>query len=329
MAYTLWSGMQFDPDIFMEYVQEQSTEPAAFVASGILRPDPGIASQMSEQGNIFSVPYFSPLTGNSQNYDGSDITVNAIGTDEVQGVVIGRSNAWGAQDLAVEIASADPMKAIAASIADYWRREKQRILITTLNGVFAAASMAVLLNDIAIEDGNNATAANKLTATTMIAAIQACLGDNGGKIVALAIHSKIYAALQTANLITFVPFEKQNILIPYFLDKVLIVDDQMPVVAGGVSGFKYTTYLFAKSSIATAPGKVKIPVEAYRLPLEKGGLDTIINRDRFVYHPYGVSFTKAAMATVSPTDAELATAANWVRKYDKKNIAIIKMVTNG
>ena len=49
----------------------------------------------------------------------------------------------------------------------------------------------------------------------------------------------------------------------------------------------------------------------YRNPLTNGGQDTLITRRRKAFIPYGISFTKSSMASLSPTDAELETAANW------------------
>ena len=48
-----------------------------------------------------------------------------------------------------------------------------------------------------------------------------------------------------------------------------------------------------------------------RDPKTNGGQDTLYNRQRKCFAPYGISFTKAVMSTLSPTDAELANGANW------------------
>ena len=48
-----------------------------------------------------------------------------------------------------------------------------------------------------------------------------------------------------------------------------------------------------------------------RDPKTNGGQDTLYNRQRKCFSPYGISFTKAHMSTLSPTDAELSDGANW------------------
>lgn len=328
MAFTLFSGVKFDPELFMEYMEEFSPEPTAFIQSGIIRQDPQLQARITE-GNIVSVPFFKPLSGNSQNYDGSDISVNAIGSGTQTGIIIGRANAWGTQDLAAELASKDPQRSIAQKVSKYWQEEWQRTLIKQLNGIFAAANMATHVYDISSEDGDNATADNLMGTDAIIEAIQKAIGDNGSKIVAISVHSKVYARFQKLNLITFEPYGDQNILVPMFLGKRIIVDDAHTVEAGGTSGFKYTSYLYAAGSIGAADGKVKVPVETDRDSLTAGGQEWLVNRQRKIYHMYGTTFTSASLASISPTDAELATGTNWDKVYESKNIPVIKVVTNG
>lgn len=74
---------------------------------------------------------------------------------------------------------------------------------------------------------------------------------------------------------------------------------------------KYTTYLFGDGAIEYTNCGVKIPAEMYRDPATNGGQDTLYNRQRKCFAPYGISFTKAIMSTNSPTNAELENGANW------------------
>ena len=48
-----------------------------------------------------------------------------------------------------------------------------------------------------------------------------------------------------------------------------------------------------------------------RDPEKNGGLDTLYTRQRKLYVPKYISFTKASMESNSPTKAELANGANW------------------
>lgn len=73
----------------------------------------------------------------------------------------------------------------------------------------------------------------------------------------------------------------------------------------------YVTYLFGDGAIEYTNCGVKVPAEMSRDPKTNGGQDTLYNRQRKCFAPYGISFTKSIMSTLSPTDAELANGANW------------------
>ena len=74
---------------------------------------------------------------------------------------------------------------------------------------------------------------------------------------------------------------------------------------------KYTTYVFGDGAIEYTNCGAKVPYEMYRDPATNGGQDTLFSRQRKCFAPYGISFTKASMSSLSPTDDELETGANW------------------
>ena len=74
---------------------------------------------------------------------------------------------------------------------------------------------------------------------------------------------------------------------------------------------QYTTYLFGDGAIEYTNCGAKVPSEMDRDPKINGGEDTLYNRQRKCFAPYGISFTKADMSTMSPTNAELAKGINW------------------
>ena len=73
----------------------------------------------------------------------------------------------------------------------------------------------------------------------------------------------------------------------------------------------YVTFLFGDGAIEYTNCGAKVPSEMSRDPKTNGGQDTLYNRQRKCFSPYGISFTKANMATLSPTDAELSDGTNW------------------
>ena len=73
----------------------------------------------------------------------------------------------------------------------------------------------------------------------------------------------------------------------------------------------YITYIFGDGAIEYTNCGAKVPYEMDRDPKVNGGEDTLYTRQRKCFAPYGISFTKKYMSTLSPTDSELANGANW------------------
>ena len=73
----------------------------------------------------------------------------------------------------------------------------------------------------------------------------------------------------------------------------------------------YTTYILGRGAIEYCDCGAKVPYEMTRDAKTNGGEDTLYTRQRKLFAPKGISFTKASMASLSPTNAELETGANW------------------
>jgi hypothetical protein len=55
----------------------------------------------------------------------------------------------------------------------------------------------------------------------------------------------------------------------------------------------------------------------------------LYSRRADIVHPLGFEFTSASVAGQSATLAELATAANWNRVWERKNVPLCFLQTNG
>lgn len=92
---------------------------------------------------------------------------------------------------------------------------------------------------------------------------------------------------------------------PYFGSKTLAADMYV------VPGTRYTTYVLGKGAISYEDIGAKVPYEMSRDPKTNGGQDTLYVRQRKCFAPFGISYEKKTQVTNSPTDAELASGANW------------------
>lgn len=300
------------PEVFNPYVIQRTAELSAFAQSGVITNNAEFDRLASSGGRLLNMPFFNDLTGDSSVLSDSSplVPTNITAAQDVAALLM-RGRAWSVNDLATALSGADPMAAIGDLVAAYWARQEQKIIIATLNGAFAAASMSGNVSDISAA----VSPADDFTATTFLDAAYK-LGDAESGLTAIAMHSATFANLRKQNLIT-VLMGSDNKPFNSYMEKRVIVDDGMPVNAG-----VYTTYLFGAGSIAKGNGGAPVPTETDRDSL--GGNDILINRQHMILHPRGIKFTSNTVTGSSPSDGELATAANWLRVYDNKNIKIVQ-----
>lgn len=298
------------PEVFNPYVVQETNRLDAFVQAGIVESDAVFDKLASTGGTILNMPFFNDLSGDSEELsDTSALGVNAITTGQDQARLHMRGKAWGVNDLATALSGADPMGVIASKVAKYWVGERSKMLFKTLAGIETTASSNV--HDISAGVGDAAVISGKATLDA-----KQKLGDNASKLTGIAMHSATYTKLQQDNLIIYLPTSDAKVQIPTYLGYRVIVDDSCPV-ADGV----YTTYLFGQGAFALGNGSAPVPTETDRDSL--AGEDILINRQHFILHPRGIKWTETAVAGKTPTFTEVATATNWSKVYDTKNIRLV------
>lgn len=102
------------------------------------------------------------------------------------------------------------------------------------------------------------------------------------------------------------------------------------------SDTSYTTYLLGDGAFDYENIGAKVPYEMFRDPKTNGGQDTLYSRQRKVFAPFGISYTKKNQATNSPTDAELKDGGNWslvhngsTEYIEHKTIPIARIISRG
>ncbi len=330
------------PEVFGPYVIEKLPAESVLIQSGIVVPDPALDVLAKKGGKLINMPFFKDLAGDDEILsDSSALTPTGITTDQDVAALLMRGKAWGVNDLAESLSGDDPMGSIATLVARFWGVKEQNLLINLLTGVFganAAQNASDLINDVSIEDGSAATPAQLIGGETVIDAEQK-LGDNAGVLTAICMHSAVFSRLRKLQLINWVAAtttgdiisaglkDPKASLLPYFNGLRVLVDDTCPRVAGGTSGYKYTSYLFANGAVGRGEGAAPVPVETDRDTL--AGEDYLVHRRHFILHIRGVAYKNVTCAGASPTNAELALATNWGRVYPQKTIRVVKLVTNG
>lgn len=305
------------PELFERYVINKTMEKSALFQSGIVTNDAHMNALASQAAPVVQMPFFEDLTGESEQIiEGQELTAAAIASEQDAAAIIRRAKMWGATDLSAALAGADPMAAIASLVGGFWARDMQKELIAVLKGVFADDSMAGLSLDISSGEG----AAASFSASAFIDA-QQLLGDAKEQLTAVVMHSATEAYLRKQNLIDTVQ-PSNDVAFKTYQGKRVIIDDGCPVDSG-----VYTTYLFAPGAIAYGVGSPVgfVATEVDRDKRMGSGVDYLINRKTFILHPRGVKFTNASVAkTEGPSRAELATAANWERVYEPKQMRVVE-----
>lgn len=326
----------YNPLVFSAAEQEKQLELNAFLASGVMTMDPRINGMASVGGNKGELPFFKPLGTEEPNYSsddpGANSTPNKIVSAKMEYRLASQNNSWSTMDLAVELALDKPADAITGRIGSYWATTNERRVIQSLVGVLAdnvANDAGDMVVDVATDAAGAPVAAELISGEAIIEAEQTA-GDHQGGFTAIAMHSRLFSNLRKQQLIDFIRDAENNTQFATYDGKRVVVDDSLPAVAGA-NRITYTSVLFGAGSVASGNGMVENPSELDRLPSagNGGGQSVIHSRRSDIIHPLGFSFTSAAVAGQSATLAELATATNWDRVWERKNVPIAFLKTNG
>lgn len=334
MAYTALANV-IGHDAFAQYFNRALLERSNFFKSGILATDPVIAQKCAEAGfggNFVSLPFFNALsTGDAeQRLDESDLVPSNVTTGEDVAVIVRRGKAFGSNDIASDVAGADPMKVVADQLADYWNARNQRRFMSVLKGVFAknvSADSSSLVLDISGEQGDAAL----LTKDTILLAAQ-LLGDRKLDLTAIACNSMVdtYLSALDTNASLYKASEGKASL-PSYNGRTIIVDD---LVSYDASTKKAEIFLFGNGAVAYNQCPVKTPFEVGRNALAAGGQDFVVSRQASICHLRGY---KWAVTDTNPFNADadrpqgntsktLENAASWERVYDAKEIRCVKLI---
>lgn len=326
----------YNPLVFAAAEQEAQIELNAFLSSGVMFEDPRITAMASVGGNTGELPFFKPLGTEEPNYSDDDpnnkSTPNKITKGIMKYRLASQNQSWSTMDLAVDLALEDPAMAITNRVGKYWSTTNERRLIQSTMGILAdnvANDSGDMVVNIATDAAGAPTDA-ELVSNDAILDAQQTAGDHQAGFAAIAMHSVVYSRLRKQQLITFVRDADNNTLFQTYGNLRVIVDDSMSAVAG-TNRVTYTTVIFGNGAVAHGVGRTKVPSELYRNPDagNGGGEEQLYSRRADIIHPLGFEFSSSAVAGQSATLAELSNAANWNRVWERKNIPICYLQTNG
>jgi hypothetical protein len=331
MASTTLSNVNFLSEPFRDTLDGEFTHKLEMFnavysnASGYIVPDSGYKQ---------AIPHFNTLSGNSDVITSSlTTTINALTDYKDEGVWLEREKAWGADEMVRVVSGKDVTAEIARQVGQYWAGEVHRIGLLVQDGAFASALASTHVKD---DSGNTINAAGVLAAKYK-------LGDNSDVLSSIVMNSKVYQDAISERIITYDKADPNTLesgSIPMMLGMMPYKTDKLAAVAS-----VYPSYLAAKGSViylfrprpknqlsnaniftVTTGNGIVIDIELNRVAGTAGGQDQIITRCSFMVHIPGVAAN--SNITSNPTDAQLATGANWTKvATDDKLIRIVQYLS--
>ena len=352
----------FNGEVFGQYMDTvPNLNRNELIKSKAIRQRQDIANLFSAQvgGNYATIPITGRIGGKAQNYDGkTSAEAQKLKTFSHSRVVVGRQAAWVETDFSYDITGGkDFMEQVGDQVAEYWDDVDQATLLATIKGIF---SMTGKENKKFVDEHTYDITASKnkeeqvFSATTLNTAIQKALGDNKAKFSISIMHSAVSTNLENLKLISYMKYTdgqgiERDLTLGTLNGRVVLIDDNMPVEHVEATGSehesnyvpaynKYTTYVLGDGAFEYTNCGAKVPNEMARDPKTNGGETTLYSRQRKVFSPFGISFTKKSMASLSPTDDELEMGTNWElcnnqgesKEYiDHRLIPIARVITRG
>lgn len=325
------------PEMFFNYMVQDTTERTDIFRSGIIRNDAEIAAKLAGGGSTFNNPFWNDLGSTEADVASDDPAVLGTPSKITAGkdIVVRqvRAHGFSTADLSGVLAGSDPMMRIRSKVNDYWDRQFQASLVATSYGVYlsnVANNSSDMIYSVATDSASAVTSAELIDAEKIIDACYT-LGDASEDLKVLAMHSTVVKRLVKLDLIDYVKDSTGNTRIPYYLGKRVIVDDGCKTVTG-TNRVTYITMLFGEGAMSWGEAPTPTPVAVKRD--EDGGagmgIETLWTRRQYAMHPNGIKWTSSSMSGEFPTNAELATAANWLRVYpERKQVKIAFLATNG
>ena len=309
----------WNPEVFEKYMQKvPNTKENSLIKNGLLNNKPNMTARLRDEvgGNYFTEPIKGLLDGEVLNYDGVvNMTATSRDTFEQGKIIIGRMKAWTEKDFSTELTGEDFMP-MAEEVKEYYDEVDQADILAILKGIFNMT-----------DTGSGFVAAHTTTiddvvgATSMNSALQKASGDKKKLFKIAFMHSAVATNLENLNLLEYLKYTDsqgitRDLSIGTYNGKLVVIDDDMPTEEVEATETeeaytKYTTYVLGDKFFDYDNVGVKVPNEMSRDPKTNGGLDTLYTRQRKLFAPKWISFTKKQMASNSPTRAELEDGRNW------------------
>lgn len=332
----------YDPSIWIPGIREKAEVLPNLINSGILSRSPLFDTIASGPSSIADIPFFRSIANQDEAIQVERVapTVQGQTTSKQVCVMLNRETANDLTAMSANLGALDPVGDLLGQIAERRTIQEQKRLLFTLRGVFGVAAVSSALSvDHFHEATADIVAADAITGAYVLDAV-AKLGDFGTTNGIIVCHPNIRVALIKLDDKQYFLDREGPVIIEYYKQMRLFTSELLVRAGTGVGTPNvYETFIilpgtFAKGEKTQVSGDTGNPaIDVASINMIKDGTTnvlTLIDRTRTIFHPSGMKWLDASVAASSPTNAELATAANWgMAASDAKLLGMTRIRTNG
>lgn len=311
----------FVGDYYQTLEPVNSPEKTAVYQSGIVVKNDALDAVANNGQGSSTISYWNDLDPdeepNISNDDPDDLgEVGKASQGSMQARTLYLNKGYGVADLTSELANSEPMQHIRNRFGKYWERRWQRYLLGAARGVIAS-NIANDGGDMVIDAGATVSAG-----AFQDAAFTA--GDTADQFAAMGVHSVVMNQMVKQDLIEYLRDSEGRIILATYLGKPIFMDDGLTYGTG-----QYLSLIFGAGAFGYGEGTPTVPSELERKPSggNGGGAEVLWERKTYILHPAGFSWKGNVSPNTSPTAAQYATAANWERVFDRKQVPFAAVIS--
>lgn len=313
-------------------IEAKLTENSKFRQSGIVQAtDTRIQKLVQTAGFETTLRDWKRPAGGEATSQNDDPTDKAVPKAVLQGKmlarIIARTLSFSAMDIADVASDADAIAFAASELGRLRVADEESTVLAILEGIVAKGG-AEFVHNAAITTGTIGDD-NKMSIAQLLNGRRK-LGDMGGQLSAIGMHSDIVNNLRAKEPNAFIPASQTKLGLETFAGVSIIETDNL--IKAGTTPFPiYTNYFFGPGLFAYGGASVEKAIVTIRDELAGGGSgeETVLNRFRYALHPYGFSNDEEPANNVSQTNTELKNADTWSKVADRKAIPVVAIKTNG
>ena len=352
--YQNYDGGTFLTDLvtrpeFLGYISEEIYERCPFIQSGVLVRNNALDCRAG--GVRVRVPFFQPISPTEEQIRSDSLwgtsgagylTPQKITADEQIMTIMHRGFSYAVDDLSQLGSGADPMAAIRSYLTRAILKLRTSTMLAQLEGLFGTA---LVDNTLAKCSGSGVPDETNFLTAQVFAEARAKLGERGGDITAVAMHSSVYYYLVQVGALTFSSdslstggaiqwggggINLRNDDVAYFMGARVIVDDMLTPINDGTSGEYpcFPVYAFGGGVISEGVQQ-ELRTEVDRNILSKQ--DVMSVDYHYGMHIMGTSWTSGSDNPENEGTGAgfLNDADNWALAYQtSKLVPIVKVHVN-